>query len=140
MSAEESLQRFGLVPKEEDLPAIRALLAGEANAERKGVDREDDLALLCCTQLFSHGLLDDVLLIWEAKRSGFDLTCTIDVQLLCGAGLAATKEYLTLHPRPEAAQALAYICRCEEAGDFQRFLPESHLAHYRRYFESAEQE
>jgi len=79
MNVEESLQRYGMFPAERDLPAIRALLAREAEIERSGGRREDDLALLCCVQLFSRGLLEDVLRIWDAKQAGMDLGIMLDV-------------------------------------------------------------
>ena len=134
MNVEESLRRFGLVPSDEALPHIRALLAREAEAERSGDDREDDLALLCCVQLFSRGLLEDVLRIWDAKRSGMDLGCYLDVQFLCGAGLAETKRFLAEEPGSAAFEALEYLKKCEEAEDFAEFSPTSHLERYRQYF------
>jgi hypothetical protein len=136
MNVQESLQRFGLVPRDEDLPHIRALLAQEAEAERQGADyeRDEDLALLCCVQLFSRGLLEDALRIWDAKRSGMDLGCYLDVQFLCGAGLEATKRFLASQPGEAAAGALQYLQKCEEVGDFAGFSPEAHLRGYRRYF------
>ena len=136
MNVSDSLARFGLVPADEALPEIRLLLEGEAEAERDGQPREEDLALLCCVQLFSRGLAEDILRIWAAKRSGFDLGCYLDVQFLCGAGLARTKASLQSRPEPQAAEALAYIKSCENSGDFDEFTPEGHLAHYRTYFGS----
>jgi hypothetical protein len=132
MTAEESLAKFGLTPADESLPAIRALLAKEAEAERRGTMREDDLALLCCVQLFSRGQLEDVLRIWDAKRSGMDLGSAIDVQFLCGAGLDETKAFLG--KQETAAGTLRYLKECEEAGDFRGFSPADHLEHYRAYF------
>lgn len=75
MDTKDCLQQFGLVPRDEDLPMIREMLAQEADLERKGQggEREEDLALLCSVQLFSRGHLEDVLRIWDAKSSGFDL-------------------------------------------------------------------
>ena len=73
MNIDESIQRFGLVPSDEALPHIRVLLAQQADAERHGRLREEDLALLCCVQLFSRGQLEDVLRIWDAKQLGMDL-------------------------------------------------------------------
>jgi hypothetical protein len=134
MTVDESLQTFGLVPLDESLPAIRALLEREAEAERNGRDREEDLALLCCVQLFSRGLLEDVLLIWAAKRSGVDLGVYVDVEFLCGAGLETTRQFLASHGSPEATSALRYVEWCELAGAFSTFSPEEHLQRYRDYF------
>jgi hypothetical protein len=109
-------------------------LAKEADSERNNQAREEDLALLCCVQLFSRGHLEDVLRIWDAKRSGFDLSCYLDVQLLCGAGLEPTKRFLSSQDGRIAADALQYLRECEQAGDFDEFSPDEYLAGYRRYF------
>ena len=136
MTVEESLARFGLVPAEEDLPQIREILAREAEAERTvgGRGREEDLALLCCVQLFSRGMAEDILRIWDAKMSGFDMGSVVDVQFLCGTGLDATKRFLSSQRDERAVEALSYISDCEEAGDFANFSPEAHLQGYREYF------
>lgn len=130
----QDMARYGLPPADDALPAIRQVLAQEAELERTGGDREDDLALFCCVQLFSRGLLEDILRIWQAKQSGFDLACSIDVQLLCGAGLERTKEFLLSDRSPEANSALQSILNCEAAGDFAGWSPDRHLANWQRYF------
>jgi hypothetical protein len=135
MTMEESLRRHGLVPSDESLPVIRYLLAHEVELERSGGHREEDLALLCCVQLFGRGALDDALRIWNAKTASMDLGCSIDVQLLCGAGLTATKHFLATHREAAAADALRYLEECEAAGNFRDFSPENHLEYYRRYFD-----
>jgi len=134
MRISESLRLFGLVPTDESLPIIREILAREADLEREGLPREDDLALLCCVQLFSRALPEDVLRIWAAKQSGFDLSCYLDVQFLCGSGLEDTKRYLAHQTSKEAAEALTRIVECEQAGDFADFTPANHLENYRQYF------
>ncbi|MBD2092278.1 hypothetical protein H6F67_20730 [Microcoleus sp. FACHB-1515] len=135
MNWQESIQRYGLHPADDVLPEIRRTLACEIELERSQAgDREDDLALLCCVQLFSRGRLEDVLLIWEAKQSGFDLACAIDVQLLCGAGLERTKEFLQNQRSPEATSALNYILNSEAAGDFVDWSPDRYLDNWCRYF------
>lgn len=134
MNVGESLRRFGLVPTDEALPEIRRLLAQEAAAERSGKGREEDLALLCCVQLFSRGLLEDVLRIWDAKSAGFDLGSYLDIQFLCGAGLDETKRFLRSSATPAATAALRRIEECEDAGDFDGFSPAAHLATWRDYF------
>lgn len=135
MDVKESLQRFGLVPMDESLETIRAVLKHEADAERASMERADDLALLCCVQLFSRGLLEDVLRIWDAKESGWDMFRYLDGQLLCGAGLDQTKRFLEGQRHPEAARALTYLNDMEMSGDFDGFSPESYLEKFSRYFE-----
>lgn len=134
MTAEESLRRFGLVPNDASLPEIRELLARETEAERNGTPRAEDLAFLCSIQLFSRGLLEDVLRIWDAKVSGMDLGASIDIQLLCGPGLAETKAFLSGQATKEAAGALLCIQKCEAAGDFEDFSVASRMAQYGDYF------
>lgn len=137
MTTDESLALFGLVPQDKHLMAIRTLLEGEVKKERGELgelSRVDDLALLCCVQLFSRGKLEDVLRIWDAKETSMDLACTIDVQFLCGAGLDLTKSYLEVHPSAAAAKALAYLNQCED--DFDDFTPQGYLEHCRACFAS----
>jgi hypothetical protein len=136
MNSTDSLQQFGLVPRDEDLPRIRELLAREADLERegRGNDREEDLALLCCVQLFSRGRDEDVLRIWDAKSSGFDLYSYLDVHLLCGGGLSPTKDFLRKQPGKTAKDALEYLEECEAANDFEDFSPAERLKYYRDYF------
>lgn len=136
MNIDESLKRFGLVPPDSALAEIRALLAKEAELERLGRsrEREGDLAVLCCVQLFSRGLLEDVLRIWNAKQSGFDLGSSLDIQFLCGAGLEETKRYLASSTEPAAAAALRRLIGSEEAGMFDGFTPQGHVDYYRQYF------
>jgi hypothetical protein len=134
MDVDESLKLFGMTPSEEQLPRIREMLEQEADKERHGRERTEDLALLCCVQLFSRGQLEDVLRIWAAKRSGFDLASYLEVQLLCGAGLEETKQFLSRQTDPEAGKALTYLTKCEQAGDFTGFSPAAFLNTYRNYF------
>jgi hypothetical protein len=136
MDTDQSLARYGIKPNDADLPEIRALLQQEIETERKHGERIEDLALLCCVQLFARGQLEDVLLIWQAKQTSMDLACTIDVQLLCGAGLQATKAFLASQPSAHAASALQYITDCEAAGDFDDFSPSTWLDHCKDYFDA----
>ena len=63
-----------------------------------------------------------------------DLGFSIDVQLLCGPGLQATKEYLAASAHPEAGKTLRCLVDSEAVGDFDRFTPGTVLEQYRRYF------
>jgi len=98
-------------------------------ARRQG-DGDTELMKLCCVHLFNAGNLDDVLAIWAAKESSWDAHCAIDVQLLCGAGLEATKAYLAAQNSDSAAAALAYLLRCEEAGDCDGYSVEAQANWY----------
>lgn len=114
---------------------VRGILAAQAGLERTAQgDGDTELMRLCCVQLFNVGALDDVREIWLAKESSFDAHSAIDVQLLCGAGLEPTKAYLAGDSAPWAADALAYLLRCEAAEDFADFDVEDRSAEYDRYY------
>ncbi|MBA9002206.1 hypothetical protein [Thermomonospora cellulosilytica] len=135
MDADESLRRYGLRPSAADLVRIRSLLEAHASLERAGQGRGDtELMRLCCVQLFAAGVLDDVLTIWRAKQSSFDAACSIDVQLLCGAGLEATKAHLAADGSEDAAAALDHLLSCEAAGDFIGFSVQDRLRSYAEYY------
>ncbi|MEU8244796.1 hypothetical protein [Nonomuraea sp. NPDC048916] len=135
MDEDESLRRYGLRPSGADLDEIRETLRTEAVLERSAQDEGDtELMKLCCVQLFNAGYLDDVLTIWDAKRSSWDAGFSVDVQLLCGAGLEETKAYLTATNSPEALAALDYLLLCEGAGDFEGFSVESRSRWYAEYY------
>lgn len=131
MDENDLLARFGLTPAADDLPEIRRLIEAETDDN----DRTSNEALkLLCTQLFSAGIASDALLIFEAKMSSFDAGCTIDIQLVCGAGLEATEEFLHSSSAPEAKELLAMLEDCKRAGDFEGFTPQQQLASYRQYY------
>lgn len=135
MDEDESLRRYGLRPSGAHLDEIRETLRIHAALERRAQGEGDtELMRLCCVQLFHAGDLDDVLTIWNAKRSSWDADSSIDVQLLCGAGLEETKAYLTTANPPEALAALDYLQLCEGAGDFEGFSVESRSRWYADYY------
>jgi hypothetical protein len=105
-----------------------------ARERRHQGDGDTELMKLCCVQLFNGGFLTDALLIWHAKESSWDAHCSIDVQLLCGAGLEETAAYLTADGTPAAAVALEYLRQCEASGDFVGFSIEDQSRWYSRYY------
>lgn len=131
MEEDEIVAGYGLRPEGAQLDEIRELLAEVA---AQGYDADTLAMKVYCVQLFNHGSLEDVLPIWRAKKSGWDAQFSIDVQLLCGAGLEATKAFLAGHPAPEARRALDYLVACEEAGDFEDFSVMERTASYDRYY------
>jgi hypothetical protein len=137
VTEDESLQRYGLRPSGLDLDQIRDMLQDQAARERHSQGNGDTtLMKLCCVQLFNAGFLSDVLVIWQAKETSFDTHCSIDVQLLCGAGLETTKDYLAAEDSEDASAALAYLLQCEEAGDFAAFSVEAQSRWYSCYYRS----
>jgi hypothetical protein len=133
MTSDEALQKFGLPSSTHHRDELRLLLAEEIERERRSESGEEVLRTLC-SQLFSLGVVEDALLIWEAKESSFDAHCGLDVQFLCGAGLDVTKDYLAKSKAESASAALEYLTECERAGDFADWTPEKTLSDYRRYF------
>ena len=135
MDEDESLLRYGLHPVGANLDEVRGLLTEQTRLEtRTQGDGDTELMKLCCVQLFNAGALEDVFLIWRAKSAGMDAGCSIDIQLLCGSGLATTKAYLSSRHQPEAEAALQRLLRCEAAGDFEDFTVEGHSAFYAAYY------
>ena len=134
MTCDEALQRFGLPAAPEHRDEIRRLLAEEIERERRGEGGEEVLRTLC-VQLFSLGVVDDALLIWDAKQSSFDAASGLDVQFLCGAGLQATRDFLARCDSPAAPAALNCLRECEQAGDFEDWTPQASVSQYRDYYD-----
>ncbi|MER6365599.1 hypothetical protein [Kitasatospora sp. NPDC001527] len=136
MDDEESLRRFGLRPARGQLDEIRGLLREHAERERRAQGEGDtELMKLCCVQLFNSGDLDDALLVWSAKESSFDAACSIDIELLLGRGIEATKAHLSAHPSPTAPAVLDRLRELESEGAFEGFSVEERSAGYDRYYE-----
>ncbi|MEV5086072.1 hypothetical protein AB0K74_47930 [Streptomyces sp. NPDC056159] len=135
MDEDECLHRYGLHPVGAGLDEVRGLLRVQIRLEQQAQgDGDTELMKLCCVQLFIAGSLDDVLLIWKAKSASMDADCSIDIQLLCGSGMARTKAYLLSQRLPEAEAALQRLLDCEKAGDFEDFSVEGHSAQYAAYY------
>ncbi len=133
MTYEEALQKFGLPTLPQYRDEIIHLLIEEIELALKWEDREEMLRTLCL-QLFSIGMVEDALLIWEAKQSNFDAGCGLDIQFICGAGVAETKEYLAQSTDPSASEALEYLTECEQTGDFVGSTPLLTIHQYRKYY------
>ncbi|MFP3990598.1 hypothetical protein U9R90_24660 [Streptomyces sp. E11-3] len=135
MDEDESLHRYGLYPAGANLDEVRDLLTAQTRLEKRAQgDGDTELMKLCCVQLFNAAAIEDVLLIWQAKSASLDADCSIDIQLLCGSGLARTKAYLSSRRLPEAEAALQRLLRCEAAGDFEDFTATGHSAWYAAYY------
>jgi len=133
MTSSEALQKFGLPALPHHRAEIRQILAEEIECEKRGEAGEEMLRTLCL-QLFSLGVAEDALLIWDAKQSSFDAGCGLDVQFLCGAGLPATREFLARSTAPSAAAALNYLIECEQTGDFADWTPQASIEQYQGYY------
>jgi hypothetical protein len=129
MDEDEVLARYGLTPTGSDLAEVRTLLVA---LTEQGPEADTTVMKLCCVQLFNNGSLDDVLAIWRAKECSWDAHASIDVQLLCGAGLDETKAYLS--ERLDGHEALEYLFSCEAAGDFEHFSVKDRADWYAEYY------
>lgn len=135
MDEAEFLWRHALRPEETGVAEVRGALRALTWHERRGLgDGDIRLMRLCCVQLFHVGDLRDVLTIWRARTASTATEKAIEIQLLCGAGLAATKEYLAARGDAEAAAALARLRWYEEAGDLQGFSVAARSARYHEYY------
>lgn len=114
--SDEVLSLYSIEPDISKVEEIRELLINEI-ANKSSEDHEYLKTL--CIQLFSIGEVQDTLLIWRAKNKDFDAGCYIDVQLLCGAGLDKTINYLKGIGNFEAKKELSYIEECQT--DFKDF-------------------
>ena len=136
MDEDESIRRYGLHPSGADLDEVRELLRVRIERERRSQGAGDtELMRLCCVQLFNAGTVHDAPLIWSARTASMDAACSIDIQLLCGQGLAETKAYLSVLRMPEAEAAHRRLLECEEAGEFEGFSVAELSARYADYYE-----
>lgn len=127
----EQLEKYGLKPDSKYAEQIRKIIYQEINDEER---ESNELLKLGCIQLFAIGNVEDSLLIWEAKESNFDAHCYIDIELVCGAGLNETKEFLAEQDSVESKELLNNLLRYEESGDFDDFSVESKINEYKYYF------
>ena len=135
MNIEEYLAQTSVRIAPDRRQAVLALLRDQVCRERSGQGCGDtEFMKLLVLQLFGLGLAGDALPIWAAKNASMDSGCSIDVQLLCGAGLEETRSFLKRSSDPAAASALEYIDSCIECGDFKGFSPEGWFAQLREYF------
>jgi hypothetical protein len=59
--------------------------------------------------LFALAEVEDVQLLWKAKTTSFDTMCGLNDQLLVGAGVAATLDYLRRANEHWSDRACEYI-------------------------------
>jgi hypothetical protein len=135
VTEEELLEKFGVTPDSSYLNEIRGILSAEVEREEQDQGAGDtELMRLCCVQLFSAGNPADALLIWKAKSASMDAAASIEIQLLCGAGLTETKAYLRSEGSELATQVLNELDASEKQGDFKEFFAGSQIDSYRDYY------
>ncbi len=136
MNIDEIIEKFGLMPEQEDINTIRDLLRDQiAKETREQGSGDTEVMRLLCVQLFNFGNVEDISLIWDAKMTSMDAGIAIEVQLLCGIGIEQTKEYLLNCTYQWANKVFQYLIECEQSGDFLNFSKENQMDFYREYFE-----
>jgi hypothetical protein len=135
VDVDSGLEMFGLDVPPDQLEQVRTALLEATNLERNRQGASDtELMRLYCYQLFRAACVSDSLLIWSAKTASMDADASIEVQLLCGAGLQTTIDYLASNSSKQGTEALARIRASQEAGDFDDFSPEAYGAQLETYY------
>lgn len=107
-----------------DRPLIRFLLEQEIEQDiaysTDKIDEQEyfESIYLCGFLLFLLAQVEDVPLLWRAKRASFDRWHGFDIQFLVGAGVPHTLNYLQNIQEEWAQEARAYIEKCQEARNF----------------------
>jgi hypothetical protein len=104
--------------------ALDSSVSGDCEA-----DDEDAFEYIywCAFLLAQLGDPEDVIRLWRAKHTNFDVGCGFDTEALLGAGIHETLAYLSRDSSPEAAEARAYL-----EGGLEREVDER-LARWRRF-------
>jgi len=132
MTEEECLRRFGLRPTPEQVEAVKMLLEEQIALETASQGKGDtQLMKLLCAQLFNARAVEHSLSIWAAKTSSMDADASIDIQLMCGAGIAETRRLLL---QVGAQAALARLDASLNAGDLDDFSADEYATELERYY------
>lgn len=71
----------------------------------------------CAFLLHQLGLVEDILLMWRAKKLNLDVGSRLDAQYLVGAGVEETIKFLESSTDPLAADALEYVKAWQVSGE-----------------------
>ena len=124
--ADQYLATHGLRVPAETLPTVRETLRREIRheadtyADKGTVPGNTSLMRICAAQLWHAGVVEDALLIHRARRTSMDATGAIDGQLMLGAGVARTKDFLAALGTSEAREILDDIAWLEDDYDAER--------------------
>ncbi|MEV6812146.1 hypothetical protein [Micromonospora sp. NPDC051296] len=125
--ADQHLAAYGLRVAADQVPIVRDVLMRETRHEAdtyagKGtVPGNTQLMRICAVQLWHAGTVKDALLVHRARRTSMDATGAVDAELMLGAGVARTKEYLATLGTDEARAILDEIAWMEESYDAERY-------------------
>lgn len=122
MSEDDVLSTFGFPPAASDAYRIRSLLRErvilEENSSGGGCS---EVMRLLCAQLFTFGDAKDAALIWRAKKSSMDANASIEIELLCGAGVEETRSSLSRARDHYSTGALKAVCDSVSSGQLADF-------------------
>ena len=133
---DECLKLFGLRPTNEQAGVVAKLLEEQTTLETAAQGAGDtQLMRLLCAQLINTRAVVHSLRVWVAKSASMDADGSIDIQLLCGAGLPETERFLR-----DSGEfvALAPIEESVKAGTFDRFSVDDYAAFLDRYYSDDE--
>jgi hypothetical protein len=125
--ADQYFAAHGLRVAADMLPTAREILIRETRHEADTyagagtVPGNTYLMRICAAQLWHAGAVEDALLIHRARRTSMDATGAVDGQLMLGAGVARTKDYLTALGNDEAREILDDIVWLEDFYDAERY-------------------
>ena len=125
--ADQYLATYGLRVATDMLPAVRVVLIRETGHEadtyagRGSVPGNTSLMRICAARLRHGGAVEDVLLVHRACRTSMDATGAVDAELMLGAGLARTKQYLRAVGTKEASEAFDDLACVDEWYDRERY-------------------
>lgn len=125
--ADQHLAAYGLRVAADQVPIVRDVLMRETRHEadtyagKGSVPGNTQLMRICAVQLWHAGAVEDALVVHRARRTSMDATGAVDVELMLGAGVARTKEYLATLCTDEAREILDEIAWVEESYDAERY-------------------
>ncbi|MBM0256480.1 hypothetical protein [Micromonospora sp. 4G55] len=125
--ADQHLAAYGLRVAVDQVPIVRDVLMRETRHEADiyagmgTIPGNTQLMRICAVQLWHVGAVEDALLVHRARRTSMDATGAVDAELMLGAGVARTKEYLATLCTDEAREILDEIAWVEESYDAKRY-------------------
>ncbi|MBM0229699.1 MULTISPECIES: hypothetical protein [Micromonospora] len=125
--ADQHLAAYGLRVAAGQVPIVRDVLMRETQREAETyagtgtVPGNTQLMRICAVQLWHVGAVEDALVVHRARGTSMDATGAIDAELMLGAGVAKTKDYLATVCTEEAREILEVIAWVEESYDPGRY-------------------
>lgn len=103
------------------LPLIRDLFLREVQYRADESNDGEYFENLYWAALFLYQLGDfnDVIPMWNAKRTNMDTGVGFDIQFLVGQGVEETIRWLRQQKDPLSDRIATYITECRDAGDFE---------------------